>query len=202
MVSELRKANVKPIPKVLAFVRYLKRKLPYKESVLDLGCGKGRHTIPLAKAGFDVDAIDLSIRRLKILERRAALEGVAHFLKPIHANVVEYSFQKEYGAVISTLMLRFLPQEHRQVVVEKVKTATRPGGYHYVLDALDTRLSNGEMVGHFYKNANELKEYYSDWKIIKYEELFNTDAGHLDLKDLRLKEPHQHKIAVLIAQKP
>jgi len=43
-------------------------------AVLDLGCGPGRHTLPLARAGLDVTAMDTSQYLLGGLRRRAADE--------------------------------------------------------------------------------------------------------------------------------
>lgn len=40
-------------------------------SVMELACGTGRLAIELAKAGFDVTAVDISPRMLVLLERKA-----------------------------------------------------------------------------------------------------------------------------------
>ena len=44
--------------------------------VLDLGCGPGRNAVWLAKAGFSVDAIDLSPEALAWARERADAAGV------------------------------------------------------------------------------------------------------------------------------
>jgi SAM-dependent methyltransferase len=41
-------------------------------NVLDLGCGTGRHALPLIKAGFDVYAFDISENAVKFLENAAS----------------------------------------------------------------------------------------------------------------------------------
>lgn len=46
-------------------------------TVLDLGCGPGRHAIPLARRGFAVTAVDLSAGLLKRARARARRAGVA-----------------------------------------------------------------------------------------------------------------------------
>lgn len=45
--------------------------------VLDLGCGAGRNAVPLARLGWDVVGIDLSIPMLSAAMQRAREEGVA-----------------------------------------------------------------------------------------------------------------------------
>ena len=46
-------------------------------SVLDLGCGTGRHSVELARRGYEVVGVDLSEGMLERARRRAAAEGVS-----------------------------------------------------------------------------------------------------------------------------
>jgi SAM-dependent methyltransferase len=46
-------------------------------AVEDLGCGRGRHAIPLARRGFAVTGVDLSEKMLGMARTRARKEGVA-----------------------------------------------------------------------------------------------------------------------------
>src|SRR3972149_4900380 len=45
--------------------------------VLDLGCGAGRNAVPLARLGWDVLGIDLSMPMLSAAAQRAREDGVA-----------------------------------------------------------------------------------------------------------------------------
>lgn len=45
--------------------------LPPGSSILDIGCGAGRHSIELAKAGYSVTGVDISSRMLKEAGERA-----------------------------------------------------------------------------------------------------------------------------------
>lgn len=58
----------------LAFIR---SQLPPKGFVLDLGCGTGRHVIPLAKAGFHMTGIDQSQKLLDVLHKKLVHEGLS-----------------------------------------------------------------------------------------------------------------------------
>jgi SAM-dependent methyltransferase len=57
----------------LAFVR---ENLPHPGKMIDLGCGTGRLSVPLAQAGFEVVAVDLSEEMLAIVNEKARLANV------------------------------------------------------------------------------------------------------------------------------
>jgi 2-polyprenyl-3-methyl-5-hydroxy-6-metoxy-1,4-benzoquinol methylase len=46
-------------------LNFLKKILDKKQKILDLACGYGRFTIPLAKEGYDIQGLDLSPDLLK-----------------------------------------------------------------------------------------------------------------------------------------
>src|SRR5512135_491590 len=50
--------------------------LPLGAAVEDLGCGRGRHAIPLARRGYRVTGVDISDYMLQKARRSAAREGV------------------------------------------------------------------------------------------------------------------------------
>lgn len=45
-------------------------------ALLDLGCGTGNHSVPLARRGYDVTGVDLSADMVAIAERKAADAGI------------------------------------------------------------------------------------------------------------------------------
>ena len=51
--------------------------VPPGSAVEDLGCGRGRHSIPLARRGYVVTGVDLSDKMLGIARSRALREGVS-----------------------------------------------------------------------------------------------------------------------------
>jgi len=51
--------------------------VPPGSTVEDLGCGRGRHSIPLARRGYVVTGVDLSDKMLHIARARALREGVS-----------------------------------------------------------------------------------------------------------------------------
>jgi len=55
---------------------YLKKLLSKNKKILDLACGFGRFTIPLAKQGYSVEGIDISPNLLKEAKKRAKEENL------------------------------------------------------------------------------------------------------------------------------
>lgn len=49
---------------------YLKKASEKKGKILEIGCGSGRITLPLARAGYDVTAVDSAPKFLSLLEER------------------------------------------------------------------------------------------------------------------------------------
>jgi ubiquinone/menaquinone biosynthesis C-methylase UbiE len=60
-----------------------------REVVLDLGCGSGRASIPLAQRGYVVVAVDLSLPMLELLIRKASRSRVSGSVCPVRANLAE-----------------------------------------------------------------------------------------------------------------
>lgn len=70
-------------------------------SVLELGCGTGRVTIPLAQAGLDVTGLELSpamLRRLR--ENRDGSATLRGPLRLVQGDMQEFSLERTFDAVI------------------------------------------------------------------------------------------------------
>ncbi len=87
--DEGRAGFVEPHPEVLALVPELKTR--GVRSVLDLGCGAGRHSLVLAEAGFDVQAMDGSATGLEVLRQKAAAKGLTLQFRQGDADLLPFS---------------------------------------------------------------------------------------------------------------
>jgi len=67
-------------------------------SVLDIGCGTGRHSIELAKRGYAVTGVDLSSEMLARAREAARVAGVE--VEWIHSDATQYSCPGRYDAAI------------------------------------------------------------------------------------------------------
>jgi SAM-dependent methyltransferase len=77
-----------PHPEIAALLPKLKER--GARTALDLGCGVGRHSLLLAEAGLEVDAIDGSASGLEVLRRTAAARGLSLSLRQADADSLPF----------------------------------------------------------------------------------------------------------------
>src|SRR4030042_3746088 len=56
--------------------RYLDKYLPPRGKILEIGAATGAYTIPLAKRGYSVTAVDLSPKLIEVCRKRVIEEGL------------------------------------------------------------------------------------------------------------------------------
>jgi ubiquinone/menaquinone biosynthesis C-methylase UbiE len=80
-------------------LKYLKKILKKKQKILDLACGYGRFTIPLAKGGYDIEGLDLSPNLLKKAKNDAKRSKIP--IKFIEGNMTKLPYnEKSFDAII------------------------------------------------------------------------------------------------------
>src|SRR5262249_12669661 len=102
--------------------------LPPGSSILDLCCGHGRHSIPLAQRGYQVTGQDLSEFFLQRAQVDAQVEGVS--VRWVRGDMREIPFANEFDAVINifTAFGYFESEAEDQKVLRQVHRALKPGG--------------------------------------------------------------------------
>lgn len=102
-------------------------------SVLDLGCGPGRYSIPLARAGFSVTAVDLSPYLLERAREREDREDVG--VEWVRADMREFQREAAFDLAVSmmTSFGYFEDPADDIRVLENVCHSLVPGG-KFVLD--------------------------------------------------------------------
>jgi len=96
---------------------------------LDIGAGEGRNAIWLAKAGWDVTALDVSRVGLERAAQRASEEGVE--LECVVGDWREYAS----GAPLDLVVISFMhPHPHeRRTMFERTGAALAPGGHLFTV---------------------------------------------------------------------
>ena len=81
-------------------VDFIEQEINFDKStkILDLGCGTGRHSVELAKRGYNVTGVDLSTSQLNRAKEKARESGVA--VRFIQKDARELNFTDEFNLVI------------------------------------------------------------------------------------------------------
>jgi len=106
--------------------------LPSGSSILDIGCGTGRHSVELARRGYQVTGVDVSFRILAEAKKAAREAGVE--VEFIHADATRFSSKKLFDAAIclcegafSLLGMSDDPIKHDIAILENIHAALKPG---------------------------------------------------------------------------
>ena len=101
--------------------------LPPGARLLDVGCGPGRHSVALARAGLSVTGVDVSARFLELAADAARAAGVGASF--VHVDAREMPFDDEFDAVISICQGAFgLMAGDDSTVLKRMAEAVKPGG--------------------------------------------------------------------------
>jgi ubiquinone/menaquinone biosynthesis C-methylase UbiE len=130
----------------------LVRRLPIEAGsrVIDVGCGPGRLTLPVARIVGDegeVLAVDVQPEMLAIVERRAAREGLRN-VRTLRAAAGEGAVPVgRYDVALLVSVLGEIPSERRGPAMEEIAAALRSGGRLVVVEAVfDPHRQSGDAV--------------------------------------------------------
>ncbi len=73
--------------------------LPEGATILDVGCAVGRHSIELAKRGYQVTGLDYSSRMIEVARERAEREEIK--IEFVHGDARTMDFREQYDAAFS-----------------------------------------------------------------------------------------------------
>lgn len=108
-------------------------------SILELGCGTGRITIPLAEEGFDVLGLDISDSMLNQAKEKYSktklLKGKAEFLK---SDIRYFNLEKKYSMVIMAedIFTDLFSLRDVEYCLSCIKQSLRPEGL-LIIDTLN-----------------------------------------------------------------
>jgi ubiquinone/menaquinone biosynthesis C-methylase UbiE len=132
-----------------SYIHFLQRRalLPWMavaggESVLEIGCGVGRWTRSLARAGADVVGLDLSPTMVREARRRARSEGVDRNCRFIVADTAEFALNARFDRIVGiTVLQHVLDPDRFQASVERLAAHLAPDGRVVLLEVAPTRSS-------------------------------------------------------------
>jgi len=133
--------------------------LPPGCSVLDVGCGTGRHAVELARHGYRLTGVDISDGMLEQAARAAGEAGVE--VEWVHADAARYTAARTFEAAIcvcegafSLLSMNDDPLAHDTAILRMIHAALGPGA-PFILTA-----PNGlQKIRHFTKDDVEFGKF-------------------------------------------
>jgi ubiquinone/menaquinone biosynthesis C-methylase UbiE len=106
---------------------FLSSRVSAGRHVLDMGCGTGRFTVPLARSGAVVTGLDISSSMLGVARRKLRAEGLDADLR--EGDMARLPFPDgSFDVVTSMLALMHIPLVDRPAVFREVSRVLRPGG--------------------------------------------------------------------------
>jgi 2-polyprenyl-3-methyl-5-hydroxy-6-metoxy-1,4-benzoquinol methylase len=128
-------------------------------TMLDVACGKGRHSIHLAQKGFDVTGIDLSEESIK--EARESEQENLHFYQhdmrlPFHINYFGYAFN------FFTSFGYFHTRREHDNAIRTIAQSIKPGGT-FVMDYLNVHYAEDHLVHRFEKEIDGINYFITKW---------------------------------------
>jgi SAM-dependent methyltransferase len=142
------------IDKLIAYL-----KPPPGSRILDVACGKGRHSIHLANKGFDVTGIDLS--EYSISEALKNESSNLHFYRhdmrlPFWINYFNYAFN------FFTSFGYFKTAREHDNAIRTISQSLVSGGI-FVIDYLNVHYAEDHLVHSFDKEIDGVNYYITKW---------------------------------------
>jgi 2-polyprenyl-3-methyl-5-hydroxy-6-metoxy-1,4-benzoquinol methylase len=129
------------------------------DRVLDVGCGVGRWSLPMAARGAEVTGIDLSRSMVEEATRRAEAAGLSLRCRFLERDLAELAIDGSFSQIVVVTVLQHILEESRlQLAVGNLARHLRPGGLLVALEAAPTRSETSCDTGVFQARS---EQYYA-----------------------------------------
>jgi len=150
--------------------------------ILDVACGRGRHSIHLSEKGFDVTGIDLSEDSIKeaLLHETETLHFYQHDMRlPFRINYFDYAFN------FFTSFGYFKTRREHDNTIRMIAQSLKSNGC-FVLDYLNVRYAEDHMVNQVEKELDDTHYHITKWQ----------DKAHfykkIHIEDKTLQQPLEY----------
>lgn len=146
---------------------------------LDLACGRGRNSLFLMRAGYQVYAVDSSPAALELLSAAASNSTGLH---PIQFDL-EMGLPPQPQQADLILCSFFLQRD----LFTQIKERIRPGGLFIARSFCQTSVAPESPIIY---QPNELHGLFSTWQILDYEEGMESSSRGGTLAGIIARKPH------------
>lgn len=164
LTGELEKDGFKTAPN--AFLVEAMKTIEPGGKALDVGAGMGRNGVYLAKLGWDVTGIDLSVQGLEVMKADAEKAGLK--VETVKTSYEDYDFGRARWDLVA-MILSWAPIED-PVFLARLKASIKPGGY-VVFEHVTQREKDPFPPGVHAPAPGELREMFKDFEVLVYREL-------------------------------
>lgn len=156
------------------------------QSLLDLGCGLGRHSIFFAKRGFSVSAFDLSLEGTQYLKSWAARENLQINVKAADMLHIPYP-DNSFDCVFAFHVISHTDTAGIRKILAEIRRSLKSGGEFYLTlcsketwsfrnagfpridenTILKTEEGPEKGIPHFYTNFDGILKLFTDFSLIR-----------------------------------
>lgn len=149
--------------------------LPEGSRVLELGCGNGKNLPGMIEKGWDINALDCSIRALQLCRPVVREAGRVHF---VAGDVIYLPFRDSVIDIVFSLHVAgHLTECERYEFASEILRVLKPGGQIIFRDfgVDDFRCGKGEMTepGTFRRGTGSSTHYFTDEEVTRLFRAFN-----------------------------
>lgn len=159
-------------------------------SLLDLGCGPGRHCIALAKMGYDVSGVDMSQYLLAIANEKS--KALSLQINYTQANMLDYQANEKLDLIINMFNSfgYFDTQEQNQLMINQVFNNLNQTGT-FVIDTVGketlartiepvhlSEYDNGDIRIERPLLIDDMKIFSNEWILISGDRVFKRSYQH------------------------
>jgi len=172
------------IPNLLALINH------EVTSLLDLGCGPGRHCLPLASKGFEVTGLDASLYLLARAKEKAQQHNVT--IDFIQANMLDFKSEHKFDLIIN-MFNSFgyfdTPEQNQQVINNAYANLADKGSL--LIDTVGketlariiepvhlSEYDNGDIRIERPLLINDMQIFSNQWILIKGNQAYRYDYQH------------------------
>ncbi len=169
----------------LHFDSWLQQVLPLlpEGRVLDIACGRGRNTLPLAERRYVVTALDVSSQGLNQLSDEARRRGLTIATLQQDLEQIPRLPQTSFDVVLQFFYLQ-------RSLFDAVRGAVRPGGVAVVRTfSRAGNFAGGPGNPDYVLEGGELLSVFADWEILLHEEGLDKAARGGSLAGIVARKP-------------
>ncbi|HFC30770.1 MAG TPA: class I SAM-dependent methyltransferase [Oceanospirillales bacterium] len=171
---------------------------PDIKTILDLGCGPGRHCLPLAEFGFDVTGLDSSAYLLSKAQEKAKEQNLN--INFIQKNMLDYQAQNSFDLIINMFNSFGYFQTHeqnQQVINNAYNNLTKQGTF--IIDTVGketlariiepvhlTEYENGDIRIERPLLIDDMQVFSNEWMLIKDDKVHRFNYQHFVYTPLEL----------------